>query len=374
MIDTVELRIKVNATNIKCLLKAINNTIEKNKVQYSIGFRVKCSQVMHRVKRKSAFPLVTTGLFMLGWQELKIERLGYVNNGQAFYHYNIIVVYKPALVIHSDDYYALSCLADYDAAKSNFDNVVELLNEELSLVDCDFSLPQFEEWSVSRIDYATQICTIEYLSFWYIFKNYWQSYSPNVYLYRESATVNFYDKTYKKENGLNELEEHVIRFEIQCHKNWLNNSYSKGRLSGKDIQSLWNQTVAQNVIISKFYSLFGVGDFYIFDDAVKIIRQNFSDKKAEILISFLRYTQFLTVDEAVECLAEQLHTTKQKVRRNYLRELNQKRIAYICLPDSYDWAYALMEDVGINISPNIIKYNNENVVRRIANPANMILK
>lgn len=362
------MRFGVKYSEVKSLIKAINTVIEENSSKYYYYDRNKISLPLHRIKRGEYYPLSTTGLTHFGIQELKIERKCNIINGMEYVHYNLILVYKPALVLHPDDYYALTDFCEYRDAEEKFNSLIGKINDKLIQFTNSFELPAFDKWIIVRIDYAFQIETNDYLCYWFLFKNYWNNYPPSVYIHKKSTTVNFYDKTYKREGVVKEETAHIIRFEVQCYKKWIENTYNKGRITLNSIEGLWDERVANNVILSKFRSIFGTGDFYTLEEAKSIISDSCSRQKTKILVKFLELTKNDTVDDVVYALSCLLKMEEHKIRRNYLRELSNLGIALVCLPSKDDFCNFITESQAINIPmESIVRLEGQNV-RKIVNP------
>ena len=207
---------------------------------------------------------ITSAFNPMGILELAVKDCMYPGN----YGSRVSIKCKPALVLHADDMYALSSCIDYDAAVVMVNDFIMELNVYME----DAPLPLLGGWEVSRIDYAFQFRTEEYRLYLMFLRKGCSfredKYDDSVYIKNSKCTVNFYDKT--RQLGLEEVS-HMLRFEVQCHRDYLFKMLNDERIGSLRLYELWDEKLALSIVTKRIGKLTGYGNFYSLEKAGAVL-------------------------------------------------------------------------------------------------------
>ena len=156
MLDTISLFIPLSTMVRNSIYACINASIKDNNSTAMLHLENSSGKNFRRY--------VTSGFYNFGILELALEdhKIHY-DNINTFRH-ELVVKFKPAIIMHSNDEYALSDYQDKVPAASLFNSFIKTINEHIPIQTLKF--PYINDWGIKRIDYAFQICTpyhIEYL-------------------------------------------------------------------------------------------------------------------------------------------------------------------------------------------------------------------
>lgn len=277
MIDTIEMKIPVDIYELNFWFMRISNYIKlkykKNLNKYQID--------------KNFISYKTTALYSYGFLELALNRI----NTDFRWYYFISVKYKPAMILHSKDEYALSKFIDLDDAASNFNSIIDELNYFVS----SYKLPYLKKWQVIRIDYAFQFSTEKYGEYFKLMRKChipdsmkYKFYDTSIGIYGKNTNINVYDKTVQL--GY-ENKEHIIRFEVQCQKKYLQHLKEKFKWADINLYLLWNKKIALNILQDKIASFIGTGNFMSMKFAMDKIENSYSEKKCQKLKRLLEISR-----------------------------------------------------------------------------------
>ena len=275
MIDTLELTYSFNSQYFNEIFKGINALIK------TVNDRNSMRKVKMLHKEKNGFQ--TTAFWYWWFLEFKIASI----NRTCLAKSKISIKFKPAIYIHSQNKYALTNYEDYDQTRDVFNRVIGMINSFLETTQ----LPEIDAWEIKRIDFAFQLETIYYLIYLKLFQKCYKNpfdniYNTSFYTISKNTNINFYDKTVQL--GL-EDEYHVLRFEIQCKRKYLQHLKDKKRIVDITLKELWSKRIS-NVVKQKIKEVIGSNDFFNIERAEVLLDEKFSSKKAERVLQFLRFS------------------------------------------------------------------------------------
>lgn len=279
MLDTVELCLTVTKANYEALYTAIDCTItEKNRMS-SLSHKGK---MLHCCKNQR-WSYHTAAFYELGVLDLKLKK----NNVNDYWKYWVVVKYKPAIALYSDDY-ALTQNCDYERAVIKFKEFIDLINKNIK--EDQYALKDLSFWVVRRIDFAVQFKTKFYREYLTLFKKNYSNlaedkHDSSFYISTKTANVNFYDKTIhlgKKD------KEHVIRLEVQLKTKFLNNVYAEGLIEDKTLAALWDGRLAKIILLKKIVKHIGLGDYMCFEQGLEKLKKSYTPKKVEKIMRVLQ--------------------------------------------------------------------------------------
>lgn len=172
------------------------------------------------------------------------------------------------------------------------------------------SKAHFSDWNTTRIDYAFDIKTPFVREYIKLFqkgdkphgtviparKQHKRAdkrthYSDSVRYQDGSKTINFYDKheeriqeqLRRKITDEQELEESrdVLRIEVQCKRNKTNALKHKNQMHSKELCHFLGIPDARDIILKSFKKVCGIGDYYTYEMAEKLIRSSAKQQKTK---------------------------------------------------------------------------------------------
>ena len=259
MVDTFMVKYRLDGQQRKIAYRAVNNLVSEagmTKFLYA-----------GKDHRNSRYKLYRTKAFKTdGTKELLIEDCFYPGNTCSF----IKLTCKPARVLYRGDEYALSSPKDYEQVVELINSFIMKLNKHMGA----YPLPLLDEWAVDRIDYAFQFATEEYALYLMFLRkgcSYNEDrYEDSVYIRNSKCTVNFYDKT--QERG-EEAPCHMMRFEVQCHADYLYKMLDEERIGSLALSELWDEKLALSIVTKRIGKLIGYNDFYSLKAAESVIQE-----------------------------------------------------------------------------------------------------
>lgn len=283
MVDTFMLKYRLDIQQRRTVYSAVNDLVSE------VGM-TKC---LYADKDHSAskYKLYRTKAFKNdGVKEFLIEDCFYPGNTCSF----IKLTCKPARVLHRDDEYALSSFEEYELVAELINSFIMKLNKHMGA----YPLPLLHEWAVARIDYAFQFATEEYgLYLMFLRKgcSYKEDiYMDSVYIKSSKCTINFYDKT--EERGM-EGDSHIMRFEVQCHEDYLYKMLDDERIGSLALRELWDEKLALSIVTKRIGKLVGYGDFYSIEAAKSVLQKasRISENEKSALLLLLQMSSYPSI-------------------------------------------------------------------------------
>lgn len=270
-------------------------------------------------------------------------------------------------------------LCSYKGIKNAFEEDVKkylsgVFNDDMSLLE---HIANLDNWNVRRIDYAVQFYFDDkeeksmYMKLFrlgntpargkYEVKDYE---TESVYYKGKSYVVNTYDKYEEiKAHGGSEKErsdaEKIIRYEVQCKSGAVDYYVKKFKLKDKRLKWFLNKELAYNVLAPLYSYVYGEGDYYRKEEAVKIINNSVSQTVAKRLITV--YEKFnpcggkrLSVWERLDKTADKKEKEKYKIAIN---ELNELGINPVSLPSGTGSAIKKLASKYYDVCAKLGKYD-----------------
>lgn len=231
---------------------------------------------------------ITTKLARHGFLEIAFHKTKYGRN--------LEVKLQPIRLLKENEFVELCRFEDYPAVEFAFN---EFWNDVIGSERFpDFM--RFENWKVSRIDYAFQFRTpylqtyLDLLQRGRIAKYFTEhEYATSVYATANTVNLNFYDKqaqlqskSYLKASDI-ETAKNLLRLEVQCKFDYLQKLKRKFELDGMSVRDFWDANIAEHVLRYRIKMLAGEQDFYRLDEAERKLKLQ-AGNNAFILCSLLR--------------------------------------------------------------------------------------
>lgn len=278
MIDTIEVKYYFeDRIEFSYWYKRISEIIKKN---YNKNFN-------KHTNGKNIYLYKTTAFYNEGFLEISLN----IQKNDFRILWSISMKYKPALVIYPNDKYALMQFKDIGLVENNFNKFIDFLNPVLSYN----KLPYLEKWQVIRIDYAFQFATEKYVEYFKLMRKChipesmkYKFYDTSIGIYGKNTNINVYDKTVQL--GY-ENKKHIIRFEVQCQKKYLQHLKEKFKWADINLYLLWNKKIALNILQDKIASFIGTGNFMSIKFAMDKIENSYSEKKCQKLKRLLEISR-----------------------------------------------------------------------------------
>lgn len=334
MIDTFEIYIKVTKKQKMLLKEAIDGCIESIN-----STSPKKSKKLHWENKA----LKTAAFNRYGVLELKFVL---VNEGDLKRTWFMIKI-KPSIALHTNDVYALSKENDYIIYRRIFREFIIFINkyvhDEFTLLPCDIN-----NWTLNRIDYAFQFMTHHYKEYMYLIKKVAQQekrreYKNSLYIIEKSHVINFYDKTQKNMHysyNEDELDKHVIRFEVQCKKEYLQRLKKDYGISLLNLESFWDIHLARETVLNKMNKYIKGGDYYNITSGKRILSKLYGQTKVQKLVLLLECSiHNSTLLESLPFLYSNIsrgEVTAKQVKRNLLPALSKAGINPLAIPNSWN--------------------------------------
>lgn len=345
MIDTLELKTYIKPKYKNFIYTAINNLIRNIDSFIDCYNNTRKPKLLHDAAKDNniGFYKHTAAFAATGIIDIAIKGI----NTNCCRRYALILRYKPAIVLHEGDRFALSEEEDYEQAIDNLKRflneldcyILDEIDEKENLRSKWHFLPKLNDWIVNQVHYAIEEETPNYPIYCELLQRATghHEYASSIYINNTSTRKNFYDKTIEQEAHCNldisSFSEHIMRYEVQCNKKFIDHQVSNGNIPKASIENLWSRKIAYRILSIKLKEIFGNGIIYSLEEATKIIEKSFKPSKAAKLISFLSCTQLCSKTEAIEITANKFDITVSKVRRNILGTLTSINIASIVLPN-----------------------------------------
>ena len=259
MIDTFTVKYRLDFQQRKIAYGAVNDLVSEadmTKFLYA-----------GKEHRNSRYKLYRTKAFKTdGIKEVLIEDCFYPGNTCSF----IKLTCKPARVLYRGDEYALSSPKDYEHAVKLINSFIMKLNRHMEA----WQLPFLDKWEVCRIDYAFQFATEKYALYLMFLRkgcSYKEDrYTDSVYIRNSKCTVNFYDKTAER---CGKEFCHMMRFEVQCHADYLYKMLDDERIGSLALRELWDEKLALSIVTKRIGKLVGYEDFYSLRAAEAVLQK-----------------------------------------------------------------------------------------------------
>ena len=322
MLDTFEIQFNISY-ELKELLYETLNAMAK----------IEGGKCLHADKRNQK-KKVTAAFQNFGILEIYLEK--------KKYDFQIGLKVKPQLVLTECDMYYLLDEGDLIKAVKVVNHFIDSLNFKLKGV----KLPFCEYWTIKRIDYAFQFTTKHYQAYLDTLQKYLPEsavkYDGSIWLASKSTNINFYDKT-KQISDKNPEKvqcfalEHMLRFEVQCQRKYLQHLKDIGKIQEICLKELWNKNLAFGVLQNKMAESFTLDDFYSLEGLETVIADNLSPCKRRRLLQLYYDTTKLpcACEKDRELIDYQVSKVQKKLRKigvAYFRIDDDFKIDYLPNP------------------------------------------
>lgn len=302
MIDTVELILSIEREEYMRYFRNLRK-YSKNK-----GFNL---HLDHKSSNEICKKYVTKACKDKGIRRIYLYRNKIkLNKESNFTIYYVGIILQPIILLQNYNYYDVCAGNQMLQAEKEFSKQLKIIfGEECSLLSLFY-------WHPNRIDYAINVefenshILENYIKLFqranipcefkecYIKENHRRGQREGSFylLNKEYVHINFYNKfnqimnrAKKKNNTLVVEKRNVIRFEIQCFQSKVNNiKFSKG-FKSRELLYFLNPDLCEGVILNYYNKTLGFGDYYTFDNAVKLIEKlRIKTKTKEQMIEILQ--------------------------------------------------------------------------------------
>lgn len=318
MIDTFEFELTINYEDKELLFEALNTMA---KIEGG-----KCLHADKRDKKKK----VTAAFQNFGILEIYLEK--------KKYDFRVGLKVKPQLVLAKGDMYYLLDEGDLIDAVKVINSFIDSINSNLK----GLTLPCCEYWTIHRLDYAFQFCTKYYEEYIATLQKYLPEsavkYDGSIWLASKSTNINFYDKTKQiSEKNPEKVQcfalEHMLRFEVQCHRKYLQHLKDIGKINEISLMELWNKKLAFGVLRNKMTECFTDEDFYSLKELEAVIADKLSPCKQRRLLELYYNTKSLLCESEKDRALLDYQISKLQTK---LRKIGA---AFVRIDDAFDVDY-----------------------------------
>ena len=274
-----------------------------------------------------------------------------------------LIVNCPKLIYNGDET-KLAKASDYNLFEVKFNRIIQNLNHEVFFSPL---LPKLNAWQVRRIDYAFDIETPFVNDYIYIFKKGYipkgfkvkKYYGTSFHITSNSCNYNFYNKTDELSSKYNiHISKNILRLEVQCKADKIRKLIKEYNLADDNISSLWNESIAKNVIAEAINRVIGTYDFY----PLNVLQDKIYDSSLQKAYKYQTWqlTKLLNNDvfnlselcQILESSDEDKKDTALKVLHFYKKRLTEKRFNKLSVAiKNLNYSYAKSYLNKINLSP-----------------------
>lgn len=274
---------------------------------------------------------------------------------------------------------------DLDTIRKKFKKVISVLKKEFKLVSKDKYGPKFifdnlEKYSVKRIDYCVNIFnenSKEYLSLIrradipISFKPY-EKYNPkrkrkempkgSFYLISNSVVINIYNKyeqmigdEYYKDLDISNSKD-ILRVEIQCKLQKVNNLKNKYKIKDKTIFSFACNEISRDTILHYLERTVGLGDYFTLDIARDRINKR-SELRENTKKEMIEIMELISETRSIP-MARQKYSDKEDKFNKVLKKINEMGINPVTIP--IKWGLEHLPNPIQEINRRFILYRKQN--------------
>lgn len=216
------------------------------------------------------------------------------------YHYHAITIrLNPKRLIKKDEYVEVARFNDYAEISQAFKKAFEPVREAFYALEhtqrFPFPFDDISKYNVCRIDYCANVRSDQAKLYMHLTRRAdipkgfkveeqydtvskrMKEYPNTFYVKNKSVCINFYDKEYQvrtvlKNSNLLLAAQNVLRFEVQCNAQKVNNIAQKYRLE-RSIHHLSKDTLSLNILVDYYRKTVGFEDYYSLPVAKNLIRE-----------------------------------------------------------------------------------------------------
>ena len=279
---------------------------------------------LHKIKKKT---YSTTAFESRGFLEVRFFKQKKIKG-------NIIQLkLKPSRFIKKNSYFGLSNRnIDYEFIENKFNHIIDYINDRAE----EFLLPRLADWKVYRIDYAFDIETFDVQKYINLFKcgfvpkgfRHYKDYETSIYMTSKNCRINFYSKLAqlrtkydltdnKIEDELDYLPAGILRLEIQCDNEKIQQIKEKYNLAESSIELLWDEKIAYDIITHYIEAIIGEEDCYTLQETLQKLKSKYGTGR-----TFGRCFRLITI------LATCSDATLAKIKKEYQNKNEFKRLIF----------------------------------------------
>ncbi len=352
MIDTIDLKYYIDCTEYPTVVRGANRFIRKRNIP---GHK----KMLHPSERKDGRKIVTASFGDMGIQEFAVCCDQYLmNDGSDILasDYYVRITARPAVVLYPEDPCALCGEDDLDRAEQEINRFIGELNQHIGYR----LLPPAGEWRVTRIDYARQFRSPDYLAYLLLLKKECPVKKSRVYsalctekipaeirYWNGSITFHVYDKTVQLWEKFGYCCDgppgsgHLLRFEDQCRGRCISGIIYKLGMDRATIRTLWDSDIADMKIRNAIRKVIGIEDFYSLSNACRVLSEQFSERKVRDMAEFMRPGAYPKTkgNKLVSLYAERSGLSENQVKRNFIPYFHKAGVNIRILPDKWGMDY-----------------------------------
>lgn len=295
-----------------------------------------------------------------------------------------LIVNCPKLIYNGDET-KLARNDDYNILEEKFNHIIQHLNHR---VFSSTLLPQLNGWQVRRIDYAFDIDTPFVNDYICIFKKGYipkgfslkEYYDTSFHIKSKACNYNFYNKTEELDTKHQiHISSNILRLEVQCKADKIRKIINDYNIQDNFLYSLWNESIAKNVIAKAVNRVVDTYDFYplnilqdkIFDSDLTKSYKHYAWQLTKLLnndvFNLSELSQIITASEDYkkDIIKEILHLHKKRSTEKHFNKID----ATIAI-NKLNYSYAKSYLNKINLSPIALPKNCQ--IEYLPNPIKLI--
>jgi hypothetical protein len=292
---------------------------------------------------KTVFNCFTESGINIITKEFKIDK---------YVYYQIAIVFTPKRLLKNKEFIEVTTEEDLKKVKKEFSCIMTPLKKEYGKKDKYKSICIFhnlENYYVKRIDFCVNIVCENSTKIMQLirrgdipsnFKPYLKEDKRakikkmpkgSFYISSNSVVINFYDKHYQvsKDNYYKDIDisnsEGIIRFEVQCKSQKVNNIKNKYDMDDKSIFNIATSEIAKQTLVYYLKKTIGLEDYFTLEEArIKINNSNGYRENTKI--------EMINIIELI----------------NKKRNIPRARLAYSGKEEKFNKVLKKIKELGIN--------------------------
>lgn len=287
-------------------------------------------------------------LHSIGFNEIVLRKV-YTKDKYKRAYMQIEILLNPKKLI-SDNHVKITKDKDIVPISDKFNEIIKGIS---------LDLPDFYNWTLKRIDYATYIITPYVKEYIELFQRgdkpsgYFKSQydiknkrriqkEGSFYLYSKSTAINFYDKEKERIDNKEKFNiqdedilnsKNVLRFEIQCNKSKTDYMKYKYKFETKNVFYYLTLEESKKTILYYYKKCIKQGNYYKLENAKKLIDNNIE------LSTRAKNTLKDILDLINKCRsiikAREEFTGKKETFNNHLKEFDKVEINPVTIPERW---------------------------------------
>ena len=276
----------------------------------------------------------------------KLSSIGFLEIAFHFdsHHYYLKIKLQPIRLIDEGEIIDLVKAKDFNFIEKSFNYYMKDIFGDSFF---KYSL-QFDNWKLSRIDYAVNYYT-EYVSqlmeilhkgnictgFTY------KDYEDSLYLTSDAVNINFYDKYAQLINkpyvdySSIDPAKNILRFEVQCKSEEIYRLKKDLKLADLSIKTFWNASIVAYVIKNRIKAIIGSQNFLDINFAKSIIEKKYKKNYLTLFAILDNIQQSNNLQTAKETFLDSFPNCSPNKYDKYFVKIRKCKVNPITIPADF---------------------------------------